>query len=360
MPTDFTEFMHEYDFVNTEDICPFNTNHIISTGLYMIKNYNYFSIEQWIHNSLYNNDIPLSRAHNIYNKIQFVQCANSFLSNNRIKLFQQPMQVENTDETFQVIYKSLTHWLRSNYNWIYQKMIQMKILYSSFFFSEICEFIQCPYVISGNTFFHNWSEFSKFQENYNITFRHIDNFNAHNSIQDFKILNTSISLEKFIIYHDDLYIRNSICYSEIPNGSLYYLNHIKITSNPSTENNIKAYIKRRPYTKVYDQYMSDILGLKSPPSIYSILSSKVYNQRENYNISSEIAPHIKSENNVLKYNDLPIIFYYKSYQITNYKIKFSQNNIYEFYAYHIPTHKVELIKMRKLSPFEYEIIEIKY
>ncbi len=360
MPTNFSKFDTEYNFINVEDICTFNTKHIIATGEYMVKNYNYFSIEQWLHNALYNNEIPDSRAHNVYKSIQFITCVNSFISNNKIKLFQQPIQTENTDNTFQVVYKSLTHWLRSCYYNIYKRMIQTKMMYSSCFFSEICEFIQCPYVISSNMFFHDQTEFIKFKNIYNITLKNFDELHGINFRKDFALLNTNISLKDFVVHHDDLYIKNSICYNEIPNGSLYYLKQIKIVSNPPTQNQIKAYIKRRPYTKVYDQYMSDILGLKSPPSAYSVLSSKVYHQRDHYNLSPEITKNIKVDNDVLKYNDLPIIFYYKTYQITNYKIKFSRNNIYEFYAYHMQTHTVELIKMRRSPPTEYDILEVIY
>ncbi len=239
-------------------------------------------------------------------------------------------------------------------------MIKSKVLYSSFFFSEICEFIQCPYVISGNTFFHNFTEFIKFKDMYRITLKNFGDFIGDDFIKDFGLQNMIIPLKDFIVYHEDLYINKSICYNEIPSGSLYYMKQFSIISSQPESSCIKAYIKRRPYTKVYDQYMNDILGLKSPPSIYSILSSEVYHKRDNYNLSSEIVPYIKVDNNLLKYNDLPIIFYYKSYQITNYKIKFSQNNIYEFYAYHMQTHMVELIKMRKLPAAEYDILEVIY
>ncbi len=360
MPTDFTKFSEEYEFIHLESICKFNTKHILATGEYMIKNYNYFSIEQWLHNAIYNNEIPGSRAHNIYKSSPFITCVNSFISNNKIKLSEQPTQVENTNETFQIIYKSLTNWLRSYYYDIYKRMIQTKMIYSSCFFSEICEFIQCPYIISGNMFFHNQKEFLKFKDTYNITLQHFNEMSGIDFKKDFGLSNTNISLKNFVVYNEDLYIKNSICYNEIPNGSLYYSRQISIASNSPTNNQIKAYIKRRPYTKVYDQYMSDILGLKSPPSIYSILSSKVYHQPDDYGLSSNISKHIKVENNILKYNDLPIIFYYKTYQITNYKIKFSQNNIYEFYAYHMQTHMIELIKMRKLPPTEYDILEVIY
>lgn len=223
MPTDFSQFDKEYEFVNTENICPITLDHIFKTGEYMIKNYKYFSIEQWIYNTLYNNNIMHSRAYDLYNKTNINCCINSFLTINKLQMIHKPIEVENTDNTFQKIHKSHTNWLSSNFYNAYKHLIQLKMLYSSFFFSEICEFIECPYVISSNIFFHNFNEFIEFKNKYKIKFKNFDTYEKINFPVDFHRIHIDINLKNFVVYHNELYIRNSICYDseQVPYGSLY-------------------------------------------------------------------------------------------------------------------------------------------
>jgi hypothetical protein len=360
MPTNFEDFHQQYSFVNANNIVNLTTNHFLHTGIYMLKNYKYFSIDQWIYNTLYNTSIYQSRAYELSKKIIINECINSFITTKKIHLHQKPIKAETIDNTFQKIYRSMSHWMQMCFYDFYTFLIFIKISYSSFFFSEICEFIQSPHTIGANIFFKNSQEFKDFQNLYNIQLKEKFHFLGNNFTQEFSNYSFHIDLDNFIIQHDDLYVHRSICNDDIPNGSLYYQKDINIDREDITPNHIDIYIKPRQYTTAYNQYMKEILQLRPPSSIYSAMSAKTYKDVVNKNINNDIFNKIINREGVLVYENHPIVFYYRAYQITNYKIKFCQRDIYQFFAYNMINHQIEFIKMRKPPITSYQIVHLKY
>lgn len=370
MKTDFSCIENRV-FIFTEDIEKLSQDHFFYTFEHMVNNYRYFSMDQLIYNTLYNDSILNSRANILYKKFS-VPCdtINSFLKFNRFVYRNIPLEIENINESFQYIYLSMSHWMHKNFYEFYEFLVHLKMRYSSFFFSEICSFIKCNYTISTNMFFENWNEFIKFSKTCNIDLSNITCFDGNNLSKDFYSKSFEINLNNFVIYHEDLYVRNFFCYdrNKMPYGELFCFNGKTVIHEEKKPNSIRLYIKPKLYSNLYDEYMS-ILKFSKPRSIYNILSREIYQEimvfikfgQINEKIIS-IVNNIKlyEENNIIMHEKYPIIFYYKAYQIINHKMYLSSQGIYKFFAYNLNNGQVELIKMKRILSGDFEVIELKY
>lgn len=346
------------ELINIDDVVALNTGHLKHVGKFLLnKEVSYFSIDQWIYYSLYNDLIKGSRAFELKNALKEVKLFNTILSfAEKIEVNTKPIQVENYNKDFVKVDYNLYNWFLKFHTDLVNKLIYLKVLYSSFFLREIIHLIQFPYNISTDWFFEDFEKFKEFAIDFKIEW-HLLSFNKVDFDKDFDywISFRQVSLN-YVLYYDGLFVDKMICNKDIPFGNLVYVPEHNIQYEEVVDREIKIYRnEHEPYMSAYDVYMFKVLRV-FPRSLNSRFIYRLYQYLLN-NLPIPLYLNKTLQENLLNLKEKVVIkndcvFYEEKFlfiinsssRINKIKNYCYHKNINSFYLYNCK--KLEMVRIR--------------
>ncbi len=377
-----------------------NYEYVVYDHLHVLNKYNilsvinalkvqYFSISQLVKYNLCNPQIEGSIANHVK---QFIQqypdhCIinNYFRTDNQISIISKTVKhlnqtindkideniivehvLDKPVEKYYITSEQIEFHLSQQYYNFYKSILGAKILYSSFFLSELINFdpLISQVNISKDIFFQKFSNFQLFAQDLdlNYTLKIFKQYNCYEKALEDVIKHFDLQWKpfkpNFILSINNFYLRQANIYKLNKNLNVdqYYLKTIKIKTKTIKKRTVKLNIQNYGDKKFF--YMNKILGL-SAKSLQSVILENIYD----FIFNNKVNHFLLNNNNLLKYlaelknkitivnkivflDHYPTFFYFSTYNLEKIKMFLRKKKIFKTYIINCKTLEKTLISIR--------------